>query len=335
LIAVTVRSPDYGDAWSALGDMYLWSDRPRDAVNAYGNWVSAAPGATRPYIARARAHRSAGSLDAARADFEAARVQGAPNTEIDQYVASLQPRRMEQEAVAPEGFTWMASLSYDVSKFSTDRSDWHDYSATLRRYWKQGSLGIEYLSARRFDSSDYAAALDAYVDLWQRAYANIRYQYAPHFSLFPHDAYRMEIFQGVGKGWELSGSYDHMDFSASNVDMYGAGLGKYTGNWYFRWKTLYVPSAAGPGTSHRVLARYYYAGNSDDYFEMNGGFGRGGEFLWGTTTVQTTRSRSYGAAFQTYFTPRWGIKITAGYDDNNQLSSYSQQSCSIKSMMRW
>ena len=319
LSAVTTLFPQYGDAWSALGDVYLWSDRPHDAVTAYGKWIGAAPDNPNAYIERGRAHRATGSLDASRADFEAARTHGAPAPEIDRYLASLQPRRLEQEAVAPEGFTWLASLSAGVSTFSTDRNDWRDYEATLRRYWKQGSLGLEYLRARRFNSVDYALALDGYVDVWPRAYANVRYQYSPHASLFPNDSYRAEIFQGVGKGWELSGSYDHMDFSASNVDMYGVGIGKYTGNWYFRWKTLFVPSAAATGISHRLLARYYYAGNGDDYFELNGGFGQGGEFQRGTTVVAATRSRSFGAVLQNYFGPRWGVKISAGYDDNKEI----------------
>ena len=32
LRAATVAAPDYADAWSALGDLYLWSDRPRQAA---------------------------------------------------------------------------------------------------------------------------------------------------------------------------------------------------------------------------------------------------------------------------------------------------------------
>ncbi len=120
-------------------------------------------------------------------------------------------------------------------------------------------------------------------------------------SSFPDDSYRAEIFQGAGKGWELSGSYDHMDFGESNVDMYGVGLGKYTGNWYFRWRTLFVPSAARLSISHHVLARDYFAGNGDDYFELNGGFGQGGEFLAGTDIVKTTRSKSYRSGIPEIF----------------------------------
>jgi YaiO family outer membrane protein len=335
ITAVTSRSPDYGDAWSALGDMYTWSDRPSDAANAYGKWISADPNSPRAYVARARARRSAGELDAARADFETARVLGAPDPEIDQYLASLQPRRMEQESVAPEMITWQASLSYDFNTFSKYRNDWHDYTAVLRRYWERGSLGFEYLHANRFDSNDYALALDGYVDLWSRAYANVRYQYSPRANLFPRDSYRVEIFQMVGKGWELSASYDHMDFTASNVAMYGIGLGKYTGNWYLRWKTLYIPSAAQTGISNRALIRYYYAGNGDDYFEINGGFGWGGEFLAGT--LVETRGHSFGAVFQKYFNPRWGAKLSAGYDDEKTVVEQSNvgKSISAKILRRW
>ena len=203
LTTVTVRSPDYGDAWSALGDVYLWSDRPRDAVNAYGKWVAANPDDSRAYIARAKAHRSAGDLDAARADFEEARAHGAPGPEIDQYLASLQRRRSEPEASASGSYKWSASLSYGYSEISPVRDYWHDYSATIRHYWQPGSLGLEYLGSRRFDSNDYALALDAYADLWPRAYANFRYQYSPKAVLFPDDSYRTELFQGM----ERAGSF--------------------------------------------------------------------------------------------------------------------------------
>jgi YaiO family outer membrane protein len=335
LTAVTTRSPDYGDAWSALGDMYLWSERPADAVKAYGNWIAADPGNPRAYIARARAHRSAGDDKAAREDFEAARAHGAPAGEIDQYLTSLRRGRQAPEAEVPEGYTWSAGLSYGFSDFSPNQSDWSYYDATLRRYWERGSLGFEYLGSHRYQSNDYALALDAYVDLWRRAYANLRYQYSPKADLFPDDYYRIEIFQGLGRGWELSVSYDHMDFGSANVDMYGVGLGKYFGDWYLRWRTLFIPSAASLGISNRVIARYYYAGNSDDYVELNGGFGHGGEFLRGTETAATTSSTSVGAVYQKYFLPRWGVKVSAGYGDSNEQNAFTERSASVRLMTRW
>ena len=333
LTAVTTRSPAYGDAWSALGDLYLRSDRPTEAVHAYGRWIAASSNDPRAYIARARAHRSAGDFDAAHADFEAARAHGAPDTEVDEYLTSLQRRRQDPEADVPTPYQWSARLSSGLSNFSPDRDPWRDHSAIVRRYWRRASLGVEYLRAERFSRHDEAFALDAYVDLWRRSYANLRYQYSPDPSLYPDTSYRIELFQGVGTGWELSGSYDHLNFGNNGVALYGAGLGKYTGAWYLRWRTLFIPSTARASVSHRVLARYYYAGNGDDYVEINGGFGRGGEFIPGTTIVDTTRSRSVGAALQTYLHPRWGLRLSAGY--NSDKDAFVERRLSAVILTRW
>ena len=237
------------------------------------------------------------------------------------------------ESEVSDQYKWALSLSYGFSDFSPNRGPWLDYNINLRHYWKHASLGFEYLSAERFDQNADAFALDAYVDFWRRAYANLRYQDSQDADLYPDYSYRMEIFQGVGKGWELSGSYDHLNFGGNNVDMYGAGLGKYAGNSYLRWRTLFIPSTARLGISHRAIARYYYAGNGDDYMEINGGFSRGGEFIRGTRIVETTKSHSIGAAFQKYFHPRWGIKLSAGYDDDKD--SFIERSISAGIFTRW
>ena len=334
LTAVTSRLPAYGDAWSALGDMYLWSDRPVLAIRSYDRWIAVQPAEPRAYLARANAYRSAGNITAARTDLEMARAHGAAAVEVDRLLAALE-RRAEPEAAKPEGFLWAASLGYSLSHFSPDRDQWNEYNASVRRYWEHASLAAEYLKANRFTLTDDAVALDAYVDLWSRAYANLRYQYSPDAALYPDHAYRAEVFQGVGQGWELSGSYDRMNFTNSNVNMYGAGLGKYTGNWYLRWRTLFIPSTAKSGVSHRAIARYYFSGDADDYVELNGGFSRGGEYRHQSQIVDITKSWTVGAAVRKYFSPRWGVKLAADYSDEQTSNPFVERSVSISLLLRW
>ncbi|MEW6329871.1 MAG: YaiO family outer membrane beta-barrel protein [Pseudomonadota bacterium] len=334
LLAVTARSPGYGDAWSALGDMYLWSDRPDSAVKAYGRWISAQPAESRAYLARAGAYRSMGNLAAARADLEMARARGASAAEVDRLLAALE-RRSEPEAVRPEGFRWGASVGYSASSFSPDRDKWNEYNASLRRYWDRGSLAVEYLKANRFDLTDDAIALDAYIDLWLRAYANVRYQHSPDGVLYPEQSYRVELFQGAGQGWELSGSYDRLNFTSTSVDMYGVGLGKYTGNWYFRWRTLFIPSTSKNGLSHRAIARYYFSGDADDYVELNGGFSRGGDFRGNSQIIDVTSSWTVGAAVRKYFSPRWGVKVSADYSNEQTVNPFTERSISASLLYRW
>jgi tetratricopeptide (TPR) repeat protein len=82
LTAATVAAANYADAWSALGDLYLWSDRPGQAAEAYGRWLALAPTLDpTPLIARGRAYRAAGDVAAARADFPAAAARGRPGAD--------------------------------------------------------------------------------------------------------------------------------------------------------------------------------------------------------------------------------------------------------------
>ena len=128
----------------------------------------------------------------------------------------------------------------------------------------------------------------------------------------------MEIFQSLRPGWELSLSHDHMNFGDNNVDLYGFGLGHYTGDWYLRARTLFIPGG-GLDYSHSVLARYYFSGTADDYAEFRFGF--------------SDDSRSCGLAYQQYFTPRWGAKISVSYGDEDQ--AYIERSVSAGLYTRW
>lgn len=334
LTAVTVRSPNYGDAWSALGDMYMWSNRPDSGIKAYGRWISAHPDEPRAYLARAKVYRSAGDIKAARTDLEMARTHGAAAAEVDQYLATLQ-RRAIPEAAKQGDFLWLASVGYSFSNFSPTRDKWDEYNASVRRYWESGSLAAEYLKANRFASTDYAVALDAYHDLWAGAYTNVRYQYSPDAALYPIRAYRAEVFQGAGQGWEIAGSYDALGFADSTVNMYGAGLGKYAGSWYFRWRTLFIPSSPQLSMSHRALARYYFAGNAVDYLELNGGFSHGGEYLFQSQVVNRTQGWSVGMTARKYFFQQWGVNLAASYSNQQTSNPFEERSLTISLLSRW
>ena len=334
LSAVTSRSPGYADAWSALGDMYSWSDRPSEAAAAYGRWIESKPDDPNAYIARGKAFRTSGDFTKARADFEAARARGAKGDEIDGFNASLKEKRQKPEAVVPEGFHWSMSASYGMSEFSPERKDkWDDYSISIRRHWDFGSLAVEYLSEDHFATVDDAIAFDAYIDLWKRAYANLRYQYSPDNRLYPDYSDRVELFQGFGKGWEMSGSYDHLQFGESDVDIYAAGLGKYIGNFYIRHKTSFIPSTPTLGISHRTMVRWYYAGNGDDYLEAYAGAGHGGQIRRDGYSVEKTQSRSVGASISRYLTPHIGFKFGYAYSDDK--NDFVERGISASLSARW
>lgn len=318
LRAVTSASPGYADAWSALGDLYAWSGRPRDAVAAYDRWQALAPGQPEPLLARARAHRQAGDAAAARRDMDAAIALGASDPG-PQAAAALDLARAGADELLGSGFRWSLQAEARYTDFSGDRRAWHENSATLRRRFVRGSIGIELLQAERFGDSDTAAAVDAYVDLWTRAYANVRLQHSGD-GLLP-DAWRAEVFQGVGRGWEVSAGIDQLRFDRSTADIYSVGLGRYAGDFYARVRSRHVPSS--DSLSHQATLRWYYQGDADDYLEASAGTGRGEEEYRGLLVDED--STTVGLNWMHHVQPRVGLKLgirrVAGVVDETQVGA--------------
>lgn len=332
LRAVTATKPGYADAWSALGDLYLWSDRPRQAAEAYGRWVELAPTtAPEPLIARGRAYRAAGDMAAARADFSAAGARGADPAEVASLNDSTVPRLAVPDALLADGYTWSLRAGVDRTSFSGGRASWTESGLTLRHKFERGSLGLEMLNADHFGRSDSAWALDGYLSLWARAYANVRYQDGPSSGILPRYSWRAELFQGVGSGWELSASIDHLRFS-SGTEFYGVGVGRYVGNWYLRYKLQHVPGVSSGSWSHRVVARNYYRGNADDYFEVSGSSGRSSDLDRSGALVRNSNA-SLGVSWTRYFRQDWGVKVGIGASDD--ADGFDERQLSLSLYRRW
>lgn len=317
LTGAVAAAPEYADAWSVLGNMYLWSGRPGKAAEAYGRWAQLRPDDPAPRLAQDRALRAAEDAAMARTESETTHAAGveAGQTKTGPQSTAL-PRRASGITV-PEGYRWTASLLAQRTTFSRDRDGWNDRTLSVRRHFKGGSLAVELLEARRFGRDDQAWALDGYVDLWSRAYANLRYQHASQGGLFPELAWRVELFQGFGRGWEVSASHDVLGFEPISIRMHGLGLGRYAGNFYLQGRMLRITGDRFSGVSHRALVRYYYAGERDDYIEVNAGSGRNSDDLARTAADTDIDRTSVGAAFVRFWNPRWGMKVGAEYAEEH------------------
>lgn len=317
LTSAVAAAPEYADAWSVLGNMYLWSGRPAKATEAYGRWAQLRPEDPAPRLAQARALLAVEDPAAAETKSELAGTAGAEAGQTETAPHSNPSWRRASGITVPEGYRWTASLLAQRTTFSRDRDGWYDHVLSLRRHFEGGSLAVELLDARRFGRDDRAWALDGYAELWNRAYANVRYQHASQGSLFPEWAWRVELFQGFGRGWEVSASHDMLGFEPAAIRMQGLGLGRYIGNFYLQGRTLRITGDGSSGVSHRGLFRYYYAGQGDDYIEVSAGSGRSGEELARTGGNAGLDRTSVGAAFVRFWNPRWGIKVGTEYAEEH------------------
>lgn len=335
LEAAAKASPDYADVWLALGNMHQWHDQPDQAIAAYSRLVALRPGDAASWMARARAYRAAGRIPEARADLAQARGAGGNAAEIDAFDTALlaavtpQPRAGNPEAALAAGYTWAASLSGSWTDVGSGPR-WNDQTASVRHYMQRGSIGFETLRAHRFDQSGHAWALDAYTDLWPGAYANLRYQRAPAARLFPENSGRIEIWQSLGGGWEVSLSDDVLGFD-SRVNIYGATVGKYVGNWYLQLRHQNIVSEGSHSSGDRLMARYYYAGDADSYIEATANRGRSDDPL----SLAGGRARSGGGSLTwvRYWSRDWGSKLGASFSRDS--GDARERGVSIGLYRRW
>lgn len=205
-----------------------------------------------------------------------------------------------------KGHQW--AISTTKSHISTSSSAADECTISLRAYSNWGSLAVERLQLQRFGQSDSAVALDAYPRLWEGAYANVRYQAADHASLYPSNSWRAELYQSLGEGWEAAASRDTLNFTSS-VHINGLALAKYWGNFYFRWRHQQVNSETSSGKGERFVARYYYEGDADHYFEASVSNGRSDDASGNVITLG--RSDTKGLAWLNYFSSHWGFRASA------------------------
>ena len=335
--ALLAQSPGNADVLLGRGIVHTrmehWNEAEADLEAA----ARASPAYADVWLALGNLHRLQGRPDAARLDLEKARALGATGAELEAAFAALQPRAAPHalpraanpEAVRAAGYTWAASLSGSWTDVGSSPR-WNDQAASVRHYMKGGSIGFETLRAHRFGQSGHAWALDAYADLWNGAYANIRYQRAPAARLFPANSGRVEIYQSLGSGWEASLADDVLGFD-SRVNIYGVGLGKYVGNWYVQLRHQNIVSQGSHSNGQRLLARYYYAGDADSYLEATANSGRSDDPL----SLSGGRARSGGGSvtWVRYWSGNWGSKVGASFSRGENDSR--ERGLSVGLYRRW
>lgn len=327
-------APDYADAWSALADVYRWSDRAAAAADAYARLALLRPDDALVQVLLARSRAEVAELEAAQRAQQQARALVAnkevatTSTEVPRQGA-LNPETLNQ--VTPsDSYKW--ALSGGSYSSATSSSTEHENSLTLRHYGELGSIAVERLGVRRFGKSDKAWAVDAYPRLWQGAYANLRYQYADLPALYPPRSWRVELYQNISGGWELAASRDFLGFG-SGVRIDGVSAGKYWGNFFARWRHQRIQSDSSSGRGDRFFVRYYYKGDADHYLEANASRGRSDEFA--SALINTSSSDSRGLMWYHFVTREWGIKFSASESTDTVGFSAKIRNLGVSLTRRW
>lgn len=322
LTTVTKNYPEYGDAWSALGDMYLWSGEPVKALEMYSIWMAVDPDSPDPHMKRANAYVALRLFPQAREDLRIAGDRGIERKRIDSMIRSINR--------IPGATVWEGFMFYGFHAFTLDRPNWHTYSPSVKRDWNSGSIRFVVLRTSRFSKWDGSLAVDSYVDLRPRVYGNFYLQIASKPDFLPNRVFSTEIFHGVGEGWEISASYRNMRWNEKSVGIYGTSLAKYTGNYYLRGRFTVVPGEDFSISVSSFVRRYLKT--VDDFIEI--GLGRGDKIETFRQTSDWERSNLFMIIrSETFFLGSTGLVFSLAY--NSKKNSPSSRILSLGIKQRW
>ncbi len=309
LALVTQRQPENSDAWLALGNTRLWAGEAGPALAAYTEVVRRRPQDAAGYLGQVRARQKLQDREGALAALALAEARGADAAEV----ALLRSALTKQELL------WRARAGFEHTALSSGFDEWLAYRASVGRSFDFGSVSIEGQRVRRFGYWDNQGGVDAWVDVWDKSYINLRALFAGGAEVLPRGDWSAELYQGLGAGWEVSGFYRHMDFSTGNADIFGGSIARSVGDWYIRARGSTSRGSGAAGGSGSLAIRRYLQ-TADDYVEVSGGGGRTVIDL-GRNLHRTVRTVTAGARLQYYFTDHWGIYASGALEDPDNYAT--------------
>lgn len=226
---------------------------------------------------------------------------------------------------------WMAAADYGFEAFTHGLAAWQMWTARIERRTPAVAVALEATDASRFALWDQQAALDAYPKLWRHAYGNLRVAVAPGARVLPRSDITGEIYQAVGRAWEISASYRRMNYPDRGVNLWGVSVARYMPHWYVVARATAVPLSGRLGGGAWLTVRRYLA-TTDDYVDLVGGSGSEVVTLGAGSTV-VNHSQFFAGRLQQSLSHR--LALTAGGTWTSQQGLPTRSGLTLGANYRW
>ena len=169
---------------------------------------------------------------------------------------------------------WSAEVMMTRDTFSDDREPWTETWISLGRETPVGSIFVRGRQAHRFGLEDQQADVEFYPTFRAGTYAFVGVGFGTDELLYPEHYFFFDLYQSIGRGFEVSGGYRNLGF-VETTQIYLGTLTKYSGNWMLTGKVSVVPDpVAGNSWSYLFNVRRYFGDAGTSYY----GFGYGHGF---------------------------------------------------------
>jgi YaiO family outer membrane protein len=247
-------SPRDADARLVYGLILSWDGKYDEARAALTQVLVQAPDYLDARVALMNVEFWSGRTTEAREHVKAVLAKDAGNTQARLVLQRLDARTRP----------WSAGLSLTVDSFNDDRESWEETSLTLGRETPVGSLILRGSQAGRFGLDDRQVDIEFYPTFRAGTYAFVGVGVGTDERLYPKSRVSVDLYQSIGRGFEISGGFRQLNFS-EQTRIYLGTLTKYTGNWMITGKVFTVPGDATDSWSYHGLVRRYFGGDGTSF----------------------------------------------------------------------
>lgn len=163
----------------------------------------------------------------------------------------------------------MAGYTVD---FIDGYSPWHLAYLQYLRKFSFGSLIGRVNNANRIGESDVQYELDAYINTWKKSYLYFNGGISGK-KLFPESRMGFEVYQGLPKGFEVSGGLRYLKFTASDVFIYTGSVSKYIGAYWLSVRPYVIPNGDDIAYTGVFEARRIFNKDFENYLGIQYSYG--------------------------------------------------------------
>ncbi len=139
-------------------------------------------------------------------------------------------------------------------------------AAEIGRSFTFGSIIYRISYAEKFNTKGLQAEADGYLRFVKSNYLYVNLGFSDS-KIFPDLRAGVEIFQKLPAGFELSGGYRYLRFSAPGTSIYTASLGNYYRNYWFAFRAYFTPKVSLGTEQFLQKTSQTYILNIRNYFD--------------------------------------------------------------------
>ena len=291
-------NPEHWDALDCLSDVQFWEEKYKEAIETCNIILTKNAIDEQFLFKKAKILNAMGLYDQAAKQLIKLLKSHPANAEARNKLSTIR-------ADLRRNYVRLA-YSYDSFEKNSKQDPWHLVALSYGRKTKVGTVIGRVNWAERFGSKGVQYEVDGYPHFSENNYAYLNVGYS-NLTIFPKIRTGAEWYHSFPKAFEGSLGMRALFFSNSDTYMLTGTVGKYTGNYWFSFRSYLIPSSSGTSVSGSIQTRRYFA-DAEDYIGLRIGYGISPDdrnYGNGSSSYLTLKSQSVRIEYNHLFTGMW------------------------------